>query len=305
MILWQLFVSYLKIGFFGFGGGYAMLSLIQHEVVVRHAWMTAGEFADIVAISQITPGPIAINSATYVGYTVGMQTGHVGLGILGSAIATFAVCLPSLTLMILVARFFMRLHNNRLVEGAMRGMRPTVIGMIAAAALLLIFPHGSDPDERNFIDGWSWALFGPLGRGGHPHLPRLLTGTTARKDTKTARRGNRRAESFLYAACQSVTATTPSVDNSSSTKSARKTKPSTATTVPMQPQRCSPPGSGSVSSATISPTRGVKITLTRKAQPKPMRRRLPMMPTSTDRKQPPSSPKRITRGAIPKVKGEK
>lgn len=87
MILWQLFVSYLKIGFFGFGGGYAMLSLIQHEVVVRHAWMTAGEFADIVAISQITPGPIAINSATYVGYTVGMQTGHVALGILGSAIA--------------------------------------------------------------------------------------------------------------------------------------------------------------------------------------------------------------------------
>lgn len=160
MILWQLFVSYLKIGFFGFGGGYAMLSLIQHEVVVRHAWMTAGEFADIVAISQITPGPIAINSATYVGYTVGMQTGHVGLGILGSAIATFAVSLPSLTLMVLVARFFMRLHNNRLVEGAMRGMRPTVIGMIAAAALLLIFPHGSDPDEQNFIDPWSWALLG-------------------------------------------------------------------------------------------------------------------------------------------------
>ena len=62
--------------------------------------------------------------------------------------------------MVLVARFFMRLHNNRLVEGAMRGMRPTVIGMIAAAALLLIFPHGSDPDEQNFIDPWSWALFG-------------------------------------------------------------------------------------------------------------------------------------------------
>ena len=160
ILLWQLFVSYLKIGFFGFGGGYAMLSLIQHEVVVQHAWMTAGEFTDIVAISQITPGPIAINSATYVGYTVGMQTGHVGLGILGSAIATFAVCLPSFTLMVLVARFFMRLHNNRLVEGAMRGMRPTVIGMIAAAALLLIVPHGSDPDEQTPIDPWSWALFG-------------------------------------------------------------------------------------------------------------------------------------------------
>ena len=160
MILWQLFISYLKIGFFGFGGGYAMLSLIQNEVVVQHQWMTAAEFADIVAVSQITPGPIAINSATYVGYSVGVQTGHTWCGILGSVIATFAVCMPSLTLMILVARFFMKLKGNRLVEGAMRGMRPVVIGMIAAAALLLIFPHGDNPDDRNFIDAWSWALFG-------------------------------------------------------------------------------------------------------------------------------------------------
>lgn len=159
MILWQLFVSYLKIGFFGFGGGYAMLSLIQNEVVVRHAWMTNAQFADIVAVSQITPGPIAINSATYVGYTVGVQLGPA-YGILGSAIATFAVCLPSLTLMIVVARFFLRLKDNRLVEGAMRGMRPVVIGMIAAAALLLIFPHTDAPGDRNFTDAWSWVLFG-------------------------------------------------------------------------------------------------------------------------------------------------
>ena len=161
MIYLQLFLSYLKIGFFGFGGGYAMLALIQNEVVVRHAWMTNTEFTDIVAVSQMTPGPIAINSATYVGYTVGAQAGdNPFFGILGSAIATFAVCLPSLTLMILVARFFMKLKGNRLVEGAMRGMRPVVIGMIAAAALLLIFPHGDNPDDRNFIDAWSWALFG-------------------------------------------------------------------------------------------------------------------------------------------------
>lgn len=160
MILWQLFISYLKIGFFGFGGGYAMLSLIQNEVVVQHQWMTNAQFADIVAVSQITPGPIAINSATYVGYSVGIQTGHLWCGILGSVIATFAVCLPSLTLMILVARFFMRLQHNRLVEGAMRGMRPAVIGMIAAAALLLIFPHSDAPGDQNFIDAWSWVLFG-------------------------------------------------------------------------------------------------------------------------------------------------
>ncbi len=162
MILWQLFICYLKIGLFGFGGGYAMLSLIQHEVVVRHAWITNAQFADIVAISQITPGPIAINSATYVGYTVGMQTGLPGFGLLGAIVATTAVCLPSLVLMILVARFFLRLKGNRFVEGAMRGMRPVVIGMIAAAALLLIFPHSTAPGERNFIDGWSWLLFGAV-----------------------------------------------------------------------------------------------------------------------------------------------
>ena len=160
MIFWELFVSYLKIGFFGFGGGYAMLSLIQNEVVVQHAWMTNAEFADIVAVSQITPGPIAINSATYVGYTVGMQSGSVWYGILGSVIATFAVCLPSMTLMILVARYIARLKGNPLVSGAMRGLRPVVIGMIGAAALLLMFPQGDNPDDRNFIDAWSWALFG-------------------------------------------------------------------------------------------------------------------------------------------------
>lgn len=162
MIYLQLFYSYLKIGFFGFGGGYAMLSLIQNEVVVQHAWMSNTEFADIVAVSQMTPGPIAINSATYVGYTVGAQLGHPAYGILGSAIATFAVCLPSLTLMILVARFFLRLKGNRLVEGAMSGMRPVVIGMIAAAALLLIFPRTEAPGDRNFIDAWSWVLFGSV-----------------------------------------------------------------------------------------------------------------------------------------------
>ena len=156
----KLFVSYLKIGFFGFGGGYAMLSLIQNEVVMQHGWITNAEFADIVAVSQITPGPIAINSATYVGYTVGAQAGGTWTGVLGAIVATFAVCLPALTLMLLITRFFLKLKNNPYVEGAMRGMRPVVIGMIAAAALLLIFPHSDAPDEQNFIDVWSWLLFG-------------------------------------------------------------------------------------------------------------------------------------------------
>lgn len=172
MIFWELFVSYLKIGFFGFGGGYAMLSLIQNEVVVQHGWMTSAEFADIVAVSQITPGPIAINSATYVGYTVGAQGGGVWFGVLGSVIATFAVCLPSMTLMILVARFIYKLKGNPLVDGAMRGLRPVVIGMIGAAALLLMFPH--DSHDASFIDLWSWLLFGGILVGSYFKLNPIL-----------------------------------------------------------------------------------------------------------------------------------
>ena len=132
MIYLQLLYSYLKIGFFGFGGGYAMLSLIQNEVVVQNQWMTNAQFTDIVAISQMTPGPIAINSATYVGYTVA--------GFWGSVVATTAVCLPALTLMILITRFFLQLRDNRYVKGAIAGMKPIVVGMIGAAALLLMFP---------------------------------------------------------------------------------------------------------------------------------------------------------------------
>ena len=146
----QLLVSYLKIGFFGFGGGYAMLSLIHSEVVVHNGWLTSSEFTDIVAISQMTPGPIAINSATYIGYEVA--------GILGSVVATVAVCLPALTLMMLITHYFLRLSGNRYIQGVVGGMRPVVVGMIASAALLLIFPHTAE--GRSFIDGWSWAIFG-------------------------------------------------------------------------------------------------------------------------------------------------
>jgi len=149
MIYLQLFYSYLKIGFFGFGGGYAMLSLIQNEVVVQNGWMTNAEFADIVAVSQMTPGPIAINSATYVGYTVA--------GFWGSVVATASVCLPALTLMILITRFFLHLRDNHYVKGVIAGMRPVVTGMIGAAVLLLMFPESKD--GASFIDGWSWLLF--------------------------------------------------------------------------------------------------------------------------------------------------
>ena len=145
MIYLQLFFSFLKIGFFGFGGGYAMLSLVQNEVLVRHAWLTQEQFTDIVAISQMTPGPIAVNSATYVGYLV---SGSV----LGSFLATLAVCLPPLTLMILIAVFYRRLHRNPYVGGIVRWLRPVTTGMIGAAALLFL-------NRETFADWSSAAIF--------------------------------------------------------------------------------------------------------------------------------------------------
>ena len=145
MIYLQLFLSYLKIGFFGFGGGYAMISLIYNEVVVQNGWLTSAELADMAAISQMTPGPIAINCATYVGYSV---TGTVW----GSLVATLAVCLPSLTLMMLATRFYLRLRGNRHFDGAISGMAPMMIGLILSSALLLF-------GEATFIDWKSWVIF--------------------------------------------------------------------------------------------------------------------------------------------------
>ncbi|MFI3306326.1 MAG: chromate transporter [Rikenellaceae bacterium] len=150
MIYLELLLCYLKIGFFGFGGGYAMLSFIYHEVVVNHQWISGGELADIIAISQMTPGPIAINSATYIGYQVG--------GWLGAVVATVAVCIPAMTLMILITRYFLLLRGNPYVDNIVRMMKPIVVGMIGAAGLTLIFP--ADDSGRSFIDIWSWILFG-------------------------------------------------------------------------------------------------------------------------------------------------
>ena len=158
MIYLHLFLSYLKIGFFGFGGGYAMLSLIQNEIVLQQKWLTDAQFADIVAVSQMTPGPIAINSATYVGYEVCFaEYGTVFGGVLGSAVATFAVCLPSLTLMLLLTLFFLRYRENRFVQSVVKAVGPVVVGMIASAALLLMFPRSGE--NENFTDVWSWLLF--------------------------------------------------------------------------------------------------------------------------------------------------
>ena len=139
MLYLELFLTFFQIGLFGFGGGYAMLSMIQGEVVTRYGWISASEFTDIVAISQMTPGPIGINSATFVGYTAAINAGYSETwAILGSAMATFAVILPSFILMIAISRFFLKYQKHPMVEAVFRGLRPAVVGLLAAAALVLM-----------------------------------------------------------------------------------------------------------------------------------------------------------------------
>lgn len=138
-MLLELFYTFFKIGLFGFGGGYGMLSVIQGEVVTHHSWMTMQEFTDIVAVSQMTPGPIGINSATYVGYTAVINSGgSVVWAVIGSLVASFAVMLPSFMLMLIISRYFMKYSRHPLVESMFTVLRPAVVGLIASAALLLM-----------------------------------------------------------------------------------------------------------------------------------------------------------------------
>jgi len=138
-LILQLAWTFFLVGAFTFGGGYAMLSLIQNEVVVTHAWISESAFTDIVAISQMTPGPIGINAATYVGYSVLYEaTGLHWMGVVGSAAATLALVLPSFLLVLLIVRFYTRFRGNRLFDGTMDWLRPTVVGLIGAAAVLLV-----------------------------------------------------------------------------------------------------------------------------------------------------------------------
>ena len=140
ILLWQLFSTFFIIGLFNFGGGGAMLSLIQTEVVSNHAWISEQAFTDIVAISQSTPGPIGINCATYVGYQVMHDAGYSNLiAILGSASTTFALVLPSFLLFFGIIKIFNKFHDHPVFISVMTGLKPVVAGMIGAAALILIF----------------------------------------------------------------------------------------------------------------------------------------------------------------------
>lgn len=145
MIYLQLFYTFLKVGLFSFGGGYAMISFIYDEVVTKHHWIDSVTFTDLIAISQVTPGPIGINSATYVGYSV---TGNA----FGSLVATLGAVLPSFAIILLICKLYVVFSKNRYFEAALRGIRPVIIGLIASAAILLI-------NKENFPDWRSWIIF--------------------------------------------------------------------------------------------------------------------------------------------------
>lgn len=152
MIFLELFWTFFVIGMFTIGGGYAMLSLIQNEVVTVHNWIDETTFTDIVAISQMTPGPIGINSATYIGYDVLANTGASEfLCILGSFTATFAVVLPSFIIVLSICKVYDRFKDHYMFRSVMTGLRPAVLGLIGTAALGLATPE-------NFIDWKSFVI---------------------------------------------------------------------------------------------------------------------------------------------------
>ena len=165
MIYLQLFWAYLKIGIFGFGGGYAMLSMIQFEVVDHYGWMSIEEFSDMVALSQMTPGPVSINIATFIGYTVG--------GFWGSMVATAAIVMPSLLLLVFVLRFLFKNKENYIVKTTLSSMKPVIAGLIFVAALMMMNPetfadaglHGSNISViicAVTFAGVFWAKINPI-----------------------------------------------------------------------------------------------------------------------------------------------
>ena len=155
MIFLKLFFSFFQIGLFGFGGGYGMLSLIQTETVTNNAWLTSAEFTNIVAISQMTPGPIGINAATYCGYTAVHNAGMgETMAVLGSLTATAALVLPSLILMILVCRTLLKYMQTQAVQSVLSVLRPAVVGMLAAAALMLMTQENFSSPSVNAWQFW-------------------------------------------------------------------------------------------------------------------------------------------------------
>ena len=155
MIYLELFWSYFQIGLFSIGGGYAAMPLVEHQVVETHGWLTMAQFADIVAIAEMTPGPIAINSATFVGTLVA--------GLPGAVIATIGCVVPSCVIVMALAALYCRYRSLRVVQGTLAGLRPAVIAMIASAGVGLVFTAvcgaSSPPESLGSVDLVALGIF--------------------------------------------------------------------------------------------------------------------------------------------------
>ncbi|MBR5808041.1 MAG: chromate transporter [Alistipes sp.] len=138
-MLLKLFTTFFKIGLFSFGGGFAMIPLIQREVIERHKWIDEKDFLDMLVLAQSTPGPIAVNTSVFVGYKVA--------GTVGAIMATLGTVLPSFMVILLLALFFAEVRENRYVDAAFRAMRPAVVALIVAPLIGL-------------VKGMKWYLMG-------------------------------------------------------------------------------------------------------------------------------------------------
>jgi len=154
VIYLQLFWSFFQVGLFSIGGGYAALPQIQNQVVDVHHWLSISEFADILTISQMTPGPIAINAATFVGIKMA--------GIPGAVLATFGNVFPSCVIVLILAFLYAKYKSFKGVEGVLGGLRPAVVGMIASASLavllLALFKDGVIPDSMAGVNLFNFAM---------------------------------------------------------------------------------------------------------------------------------------------------
>ena len=150
MIYLQLFFSFLKIGMFSFGGGYAAMPLIQGQVVTLHGWLTISEFTDLITVSQMTPGPIAVNSATFVGMKIA--------GIPGAVVATAGCILPSCIIVTILARLYLKYRNLDLLQGVLKSLRPAVVAMIASAGILILKDAFWGNGESMSFAGTEWSM---------------------------------------------------------------------------------------------------------------------------------------------------
>ena len=154
MIYLQLFLSFLQIGLFSFGGGYAAMPLIQGQVVTLHGWLTMSEFTDLITISQMTPGPIAVNSATFVGMKIA--------GVPGAVVATVGCILPSCIIVTILAWLYLKYRKMELLQGVLKSLRPAVVAMIASSGILILKNAFWGNGETISLTGTEWSKMNPI-----------------------------------------------------------------------------------------------------------------------------------------------